>query len=540
MPFYAVIRGRQPGIYSSSADCLEQTNQFPGQLSKRFDTFEEAKEFFQKVSNSPCISRHSSNEPVSPTLSCKSSSSKSNNAPLKYYTVAIGRKIGIFTCFKEARQSADGFPCQKIKSFNNKQDAIAFFQLFNPNKHPKIFSTQPAQPLPPKSVVKEEVSYFAVIVGRVPGIYTSSVECRKQTDNIPGQKSKKFKSYEAAKYFYDHSRIVAKQDASFQGCIIATPTTSTYYAVVAGFKPGIYTSVEQLKLQINNYPTPNYKQFNTHQEALAYMNQQHHSRHASNVSSNVSVNVSVSYASHLIYVRIPNPHLSKSILSTSKLDQYDWIKNGITSQSLSDRNNRINFQNDGGYFKYTVALNEREHCEAVESYFNEKFKHITIPGKTEYFNMKQMAKYYNTAENCESVADAHFHALLKCIMVKYPHYTRHIETRIHHYEIQVAENVGNEMIPMLKVDIVPSVYKMPDSLNMLKKKEDLPLQHMTKIKEYTDKILLYKEIAHDKLLERETFKVNFFREFVRGKTCEEIMNLGMLMSMTRNIWQAHQ
>ena len=53
--FYVVTVGRTPGIYSTWAECQQQTNGFPSAKFKSYATFEEATDAFEQ-SNSNLIS----------------------------------------------------------------------------------------------------------------------------------------------------------------------------------------------------------------------------------------------------------------------------------------------------------------------------------------------------------------------------------------------------------------------------------------------------------------------------------------------------
>ena len=629
MTFYAVVKGRVPGIYTSYLDSRKQTDQYPGQLSKKFDTEQEAIGFLQQHN-----------------VQIKSSKNHNRSQSSHYYAVALGHKIGIYNNSVEARKQADGFKGQKIKGFPTLAEAQEYFVYYNPKFTtvagiPKYFSdVAPPKPIPtsyyavvvgkevgvfnnladakkqtfdvvgakmsafptkreaesyfnqiclnPEPAKSVESAYYSVPVGRIPGIYTSFVDARKQADGFPGQKIKGFKSKsDAVAYFKEFNK---QSPISFDVAPPKESTSSKYYTVAVGKKIGIFESPLEARKSADGYPGQKIKGFARKQDAVVYfesfnpgsqpkffssqlkseakshfdasnkddVNTSHirsysspsspasNSLQSSSLShSRQSSNISVSYASHMIYVRIPNPHLSKSILSTSKLDQMDWVKHGITSQSLGDRNARVNFQIDGGYFKYTVALNDRAHAEDVEEFLNGRFRDIVIPGKTEYFNMRLLGKYYGIQQpSCEEVADVHFHAILKCIMTRYPQYLEHIQARIQKFVIQVADNPGNEFIPTLKVDIVPCVYIIPNNIasfiNEQKKnkktlKNENGWEQFEEVKAFVDRVPLYNKIPVDNLMEREAFKLGFFSDFIRGKQCEDILRFSMLMSMARKL-----
>eukprot|EP00835_Amoeboradix_gromovi_P006271 NODE_708_length_4951_cov_0.361500.p1 type:complete len:599 gc:universal NODE_708_length_4951_cov_0.361500:3045-4841(+) len=527
--YFSVARGRSIGIYDDIKLANKQTHTFKGQVSKGFDDLTEAKDFFRQYNpNEPkdipiFMSKTLSNKELFKprsdqfiNLSADTLKAKKELTPAipqtfqdaavdyksnKYYTVAVGKRIGIFTDATNARRSADGVSGQKIKGFQTKKEAVNYYQSFHPNKHPKILDIDISD--------NSESAYFAVIVGREPGIYTSSIECRKQTDNVPGQRSKKFKTLKEAQQFMQQSKVVK----------ITVPSISPFTSTAP-------------RSRLSTHPDNSPK---SRQTTLSSVNHQ---------SQGSNIPFALSYASHLIYVRIPNPHLSKSLLSTSTLDQLDFIKHGITSQSLGDRNSRESFKNDGGYFKYTVALNDRGHAERIEEYFNEKFKDFTLQGKTEYFQMALLSKYYEVPPNCESVADAHFHSILQRILTAYPEYVPNISSRIQKFEIRVVDNPGNYFVPTLKVDVVPTSYAINESIASLIaantiREHSVDLKY-AEVRKYIERLPHYNEIKTKNVIEREKFKLDFFTDFVKDKSCDEILKNSMLLSMSKDIWLGKQ
>ncbi|XP_011345692.2 ribonuclease H1 isoform X2 [Ooceraea biroi] len=52
MPYYAVAKGRKPGIYATWDECSAQVNKFPGSIYKKFVTESEAQNFIKERSSS--------------------------------------------------------------------------------------------------------------------------------------------------------------------------------------------------------------------------------------------------------------------------------------------------------------------------------------------------------------------------------------------------------------------------------------------------------------------------------------------------------
>lgn len=63
---------------------------------------------------------------------------------------------------------------------------------------------------------------------------------------------------------------LAREEATTIKC--AGTTKQKYYSVVKGHVPGIYTTWDEAKMQIHEYPGAIYKSFKTEMEAIEYMN----------------------------------------------------------------------------------------------------------------------------------------------------------------------------------------------------------------------------------------------------------------------------
>ena len=73
MPYYAVARGRAPGIYPTWSECNAQVNNFSGARYKKFGTESEAREFINGDSGATAAS--ASTGPPSPSSTVASAAS---------------------------------------------------------------------------------------------------------------------------------------------------------------------------------------------------------------------------------------------------------------------------------------------------------------------------------------------------------------------------------------------------------------------------------------------------------------------------------
>ncbi|KAF5628399.1 RNase H domain protein [Fusarium sp. NRRL 52700] len=105
--FYAVHKGRVPGIYSSYDECQAQTTGFPGAKFKSFLNREDAQAYVAGHENP----------------------SADNDRP-KFYAVAVGHVPGIYHTWDETQPQVTEVSGPKHKRFNTKEDAEDFIRKF--------------------------------------------------------------------------------------------------------------------------------------------------------------------------------------------------------------------------------------------------------------------------------------------------------------------------------------------------------------------------------------------------------------------------
>jgi ribonuclease HI len=93
--------------------------------------------------------------------------------------------------------------------------------------------------------------YYAVRIGRVPGVYETWIECEKQVKRYPGAVYKAFTSKKEA---YAFANMIKK-----------------YYAVKRGRKPGVYIFWDECKEQVIGYPGAVYMAFDTFDDAYSFV-----------------------------------------------------------------------------------------------------------------------------------------------------------------------------------------------------------------------------------------------------------------------------
>lgn len=123
-----------------------------------------------------------------------------------------------------------------------------------------------------------KVGFYAVKVGRVPGVYTSWDDCKAQVDGFPNAAYQKFKSEEDANRFVygEKEQEVAVEQTATSEVQPSVPEQSSkkasaYYAVRNGYVPGVYTSWKECQDQINGFPGAKYRKFGSEDDAKKFV-----------------------------------------------------------------------------------------------------------------------------------------------------------------------------------------------------------------------------------------------------------------------------
>lgn len=175
--YYAVQNGRSSGVYSSWAECQQQTQGYSGAVFKKFDSPQAAQSFSK------------SNTGYSSTVSVPSSSYNSG------YGGLYGSGSGSYGSSGTTVQSHTTSYSTSSYSSSSKSSTL------------QIPSYRVAEPTTKKT-------YYAVANGKTPGVYSTWDQCQDQTIGVVGAKYKKFESLESANSFIAENRpAVAANDS---------------------------------------------------------------------------------------------------------------------------------------------------------------------------------------------------------------------------------------------------------------------------------------------------------------------------------------
>jgi len=213
------------------------------------------------------------------------------NKKKKFYAVKQGFNTGIFEKWEDCKSQVIGYPGQAIyRGFSTLQEAQDYLDGVSKTSGGKKF--------------------YAVKVGRNPGIYETWEEARKQVDNYPYAVYKGYPTKAEAKDFLkgnaESQRIEAaiekkkrttngdgennSQESHF---IKKRKSRKNFYAVKKGKKTGIYDSWEICKKLVIGYNGAIFKGFETRKEAEDYL----YDRQPSNITqdnTNTSTNTTTS------------------------------------------------------------------------------------------------------------------------------------------------------------------------------------------------------------------------------------------------------
>ncbi|RKP16995.1 hypothetical protein ROZALSC1DRAFT_24656 [Rozella allomycis CSF55] len=223
--------------------------------------------------------------------------------PKVFYAVAVGRKNGLYDSWEQVEPLVVGHPGAKYRKFNFLQEAKQYLQEHDKYSN-KDFFEEECDDLPPAIIDEDDVStaqgrskirtekigiksnngsgkknqkssktkmaaadqskpqwYYAVAVGRKPGIYINFEEADSQIANFDGAVYKRFANKnEADEFLRNHS----SQNA---GNIWRSVYIVWYYAVAVGKKPGVYLDFKKAQEQIQNFDSPIYRKFKQRSDA---------------------------------------------------------------------------------------------------------------------------------------------------------------------------------------------------------------------------------------------------------------------------------
>lgn len=158
------------------------------------------------------------------------------------------------------------------------------FTSVNTPLHPAAPAPAPApapaaSPAPAPTSTKRKrdaaLKFYAVRVGKEPGVYSTWAECLEQVRGFPKAMFKSFTSLSDAENFVDPNTD-ALGNSGMDGP--AAGKVTKWYGVRSGRAPGVYTSWAQVLDQITGWKAPKHKAFKTRIEAELYVKegQQNH------------------------------------------------------------------------------------------------------------------------------------------------------------------------------------------------------------------------------------------------------------------------
>lgn len=129
-------------------------------------------------------------------------------AKKNFYSVKVGRKIGIFKTWAECSKYVAGYPNAKFKGFATYEEAENYL------KETSVKTKKEKEKI--KTVYQSEDDnnlYYVVRKGLKPGLYNSWQECKEQVDGYSGAEYKKVVGRIAALKYLDPSIVIKKEKA---------------------------------------------------------------------------------------------------------------------------------------------------------------------------------------------------------------------------------------------------------------------------------------------------------------------------------------
>ncbi len=221
--YYAVRIGRVPGVYKTLEEYQEQVNGFSCAKSKVFKDEKSAEAYVKNC---------------------------------EYYAVRTGKRPGIYTTLKEVNKQIKGYSGYEMKKFSSFNDAQVYINAIDvKNKNQQNGSSK-----------QKKERYYAVRIGRIPGIYTDLEEVIKQVKGYSNSEFKKFSDVNDA-YSYIFTPVKIKDKKYIKN----KTKKEKYYAVRKGLKPGIYKTLKTFNKHMKHFSGAEGRVFNTLKEAQEYM-----------------------------------------------------------------------------------------------------------------------------------------------------------------------------------------------------------------------------------------------------------------------------
>ncbi|CAA3012061.1 Hypothetical predicted protein [Olea europaea subsp. europaea] len=119
------------------------------------------------------------------------------------WVVFVGRRLGTYNIWGEAKTQVEGFPNNCHKSYDKREDAENDLRAFHTGG-----------PSPTRGKV------YAVFVGRKPGIYSSWYEAKKQVNGFPNNSFRAFKTRDdaekaVAEFASSSNQVVQNENEDF-------------------------------------------------------------------------------------------------------------------------------------------------------------------------------------------------------------------------------------------------------------------------------------------------------------------------------------
>ncbi|KAI5300559.1 hypothetical protein KEM55_006606 [Ascosphaera atra] len=113
--------------------------------------------------------------------------------------------------------------------------------------------------------------YYAVRVGRKPGIYYSWSDCRPQVAGHKGARYKSFTTLAEADAFMKGEQASSASDSK----AVSSSTGEKFYGVRAGRKPGVYVNWQEARSQIAGFKDAKFRKFDSREAAENFVNHGH-------------------------------------------------------------------------------------------------------------------------------------------------------------------------------------------------------------------------------------------------------------------------
>ncbi|GMR35810.1 hypothetical protein PMAYCL1PPCAC_06005, partial [Pristionchus mayeri] len=246
LKFYGVAHGFHRGVYEDWTQVQKEIDTFPQAVYKKFESREEAEKYVEAAKPARVEFANCEEEAE------------------KWYAVARGKVVGVFTKYDEVQRHTDGYPQPLFKKFESYGEAKAFVDKFyegksdgeGEKKEEKLEKLEKAVEMKEEKAVEKNSEEEEVMEKK---------ETNGTTSAAPAPKPKKEKKEKK-----EREPVVVDESPRETRSSRRGEKPVTYYAVARGHKTGVFTDWNECKAATGGFKGARFKKFDLEADAKMF------------------------------------------------------------------------------------------------------------------------------------------------------------------------------------------------------------------------------------------------------------------------------